>query len=628
MIEQQHTGRKLQRNHSNASPRYIIAYDCQTHREQIDVSGFSYAHVFRVASAQVTRIVDDKPCGTKSHRFDTVDGFWQFVRSYTKPNYTTWLVAHNALDKMVVSELPAEFERGELTIDWPRSKRTREDNVEDNAHARTLCIIDSPPTIIAVKVSSTQGRLVIVDAMNWFPVSMEQLALAVGESTIGQHTDHDTYKQALSRSERNSRVLLKAFTELVAWVKSNDFGMFRYTAPAQAMSAFRHRFMKHDIYCHDNMDVKHIERCAYFGGRTEVFKIGEIPHKVYQLDVNSLFPSVMAHEQFPYMLDRYELRDGYSGVHPVIDWSRSIAFVELCTDDPLFPVRKDKAVIYPKGLFRTALCGPELDYAKRMGFIYNVGSWAEYKTAPLFTLWVDELWHLRQSYKASGNLLYNEFAKRLMNSLYGKFGQLSPSWVNVPDTMSALPWTRWVEHDATTGERVEFRSFGWQIQRHSERTEIAGTFVAIAAFVTSAARMKMNYLRELCGEREVYYQGVDGLIVTQLGYDRLNEAGVIRENEIGKLRLQLAVEDAEIYACADYRLGDKVVVSGRAREQIAQESGETLQRKYSATNFMFSGRAIAEIMEYHQPWERQGKFTKGTIGEDGWIEPLTMGPTL
>lgn len=628
MIEQQRTGRKLQRNHSNASPRYIIAYDCQTIREQVTVSAFSYAHTFRCAAATVTRIVDNKPCGTKSYRFKQTADFWAFLRSYTKPNYTTWLISHSALDKMVVSELPMEFETGELTIDWPRSKRTREDNVEDNAHARTLCIIDSPPTIIAVKVSATQGRLVIVDSMNWFPVPIDQLALSVGESVIERHPDQDTYEQAMKRSERNAAVLLKAFTELVAWVKVKDFGMFRYTAPAQAMSAFRHRFMRHDIYCHDNMEVKHLERCAYFGGRTEVFKLGEITSKAYQLDVNSLFPSVMRNGLYPYMLDRYELNERFTALLPKIDWSRSVAEVEICTDEPLFPVRCEKAVVYPKGLFETTLCGAELDYAKQLGIIYNVRSWAEYKVAPLFSLWVDELWKLRQEYKASGNLLYNEFAKRLMNSLYGKFGQLSPSWVNVPENMSALPWSRWVETDHNSGERIEYRSFGWQIQRHSEREEIAGTFVAIAAFVTAAARAKMNFLRELCGHREVYYQGVDGLIVTQLGYDRLSDAGVIRENELGKLRLQMAVDEGEIFACADYRLGDKVVVSGRAREVAANEAGQLLQRKYSATNFMFGGRAIAEIMEYHQPWERSGKFTKGTIGEGGWIEPLNFGPKL
>jgi hypothetical protein len=398
-------------------------------------------------------------------------------------------------------------------------------------------------------------------------------------------------------------------------------GMFRYTAPSQAMAAFRHRFLATDICIHDNPEVKALERLAFFGGRTECFKLGNIREMVHQLDINSLFPSVMAWQEYPCLLHQFELNKSYSTELPPIDYGKSVAEVILRTPIDIFPVRIEGRVVYPTGRIATTLCGSELAYAHRKGWIVSIKSWSEYRTTPIFAEWVKALWQMRQEYKAAGNLLYDQFAKRLLNSLYGKFAQKSADWVNVPSEIATQAWSNWSVANLATGTRQAYRSFGWQVQKRIPKGELTNTFVAISAFVTSAARMRMNYLRKVVGQKQCYYQGVDSLIVTDDGLAALTAAGEVNERELGKLRLQLSTNCGEILGCSDYVLGNKVVISGRAKDWEVAAGDELLLNRLTGLRYLFSGKAMTTIIDDVLPWNRSASYRKGIVGEGGWTTP-------
>lgn len=622
MINRQGTGRKMKRNHSNALPKFVIAYDTETYREQCDISGRSFSHRFRLGVAIVYRLTKGVVETEGTYRLHSPGEFWSLVHSLSSPQYTVWIVAHNALFDMIVSEIADQFERAQLVIDWPRSKRKAEDNDESNCLTQALCIIESPPTIIAARSTISNGRLVIVDTLNWFPLPLSELGAAIGLPKLKMppftHSDDIWFEYCY----RDAQIVGRSFVELMQWVRANDLGMFRYTGAAQAMAAYRHRFMPCAIYCHDNTEVKKLERQSYFGGRTEVFKMGSIGLTVHQLDVNSLFPSVMRKNTYPCLLNRSELRDSYDRPPENLNWAAAVAEVVVCSAKGVFPVRTDKGVTYPVGEYATTLAGKELELAYRCGLIVSVKSWAEYKLADLFTTWVDAMWGMRQTYKAAGNSTYDQFTKRLLNSLYGKFGQLSPKWVNVSDNIAALPWSSWTSTDTSTGERQNLRSFGWQVQLQAGRAEPENNFIAISSFVTAAARVRMNWLRFIAGESNVYYQGVDSLVVTDDGLGRLTAAGECSETELGKLRHQLTVNSGEILGCSDYVLGDKVVLSGRSLQTEETAAGELLQHRFSSAKYMFTGAPINEVMEDVTSWQRASNYHKGTVGTDGWVSPL------
>ena len=624
MEQYQHTGRKMRRNHSNAIPRYVIAFDAETKREQIDMSATLFGHSFRIGVATSCRIRGTESCEFNTQRFTDTESFWQYVYGKTGSNYTTWLVCHNALFDMVIAGFPEELQESRVSIDWPRSIRKREDNNEDNVHCSTMCIIDSPPTVIAVKCQSTQGRLVIVDTMNWFPVSLKTLGTECGIEKLPMPDWDEPDETWFTYCERDVKITLTSFLKLIAWVKENDLGMFRYTAASQAMSAYRHRFAKHEVFFHDSIPVKQLERKAYYGGRTEVFRRGPTNCTVWQLDTNSLFPSVMRLGEFPSKLVRFELKTSFRPEIPEINWSKSIAEVDMLTIEPIFPMRRNGATIYPVGRFKTSLAGPELALAHKLGCIRGVSSWSEYETEVLFDYWVESIWAMRSEFKQSGNRLYEQFAKRLLNSLYGKFAQRSPQWVNVEGSMAGLPWSSWTEPDSKTGESVSFRSIGWQIQRAQERGEIEGTFPAISAFTTAYARLRMNQLRKIAGRMNCYYQGIDSLIVTREGLQRLELAGEVSETELGRMRIQLHSDTGIIWEKMDYEIGDKVAISGRSTLVEIAEATKAMQRKFAVASLLFRGRPAAEVMEEITPWERQHCGVNGVPSRDGWQEAIVI----
>jgi hypothetical protein len=167
---------------------------------------------------------------------------------------------------------------------------------------------------------------------------------------------------------------------------------------------------------------------------------------------------------------------------------------------------------------------------------------------------------------------------------------------------------------------------GWQCQRQEQGAESDKSFIAISAFVTSAARVRMNELRNIAGKRSVYYQGCDGLIVTKDGFDRLDAACEIHQTALGKLKLVEVVNTGEIIGCNDYRLGDRVVIGGRTAQVELGKDGEVLQRKFFGAANLFKGRSLSEVTEELVEWRRTGGTAKGTAGADGWVEPYELTP--
>jgi hypothetical protein len=634
-------------NHSSAIPRYIIAVDTETLPIPDDFSGKRFSHHLRLGVAICVRIKDGKATCKQVHRFRTKESFWQIVASYAKANYTTWIVAHNALFDMVVAGMPEQFEQGKIVVEWPRSKRNKSGDDDSKATNKPFICIESPPTVIAAKVGATQGRIVIVDTLNWFQCPLSDLGESCGLPKYEMPAFSADSETWFRYCERDTEIVLTTFLNLVKWVKDNEMGMFRYTGPSQAIAAYRHRWLKHEILVHDNFPVKAIERSAYFGGRFECFRLGPIAETVHQLDVNALFPSVMVGNAFPNCLDRYELRSEFVGRLDDFSHNRSVAECELCTSNPVYPVRTDKGVIYPVGTFKTTLCGPELELAIQNGDVIGIRSWAEYQTAPIFREWVADLWKMRQDYKQSGNLLYERFTKMLMNSLYGKFGQRSPEWESVTDRNDALPWMQWIVYNGSAGIKEHYRSFGWLVQRKNDREirhhasipvtdwnwhastvtkgELCSTFVAISAFVTAYARLAMNNMRAISGTRNTLYQGVDSLVVNSDGLTRLQSGGCVAGNELGKMRLQLTADHGEIFGCSDYRIGDKIVIAGLSRPTTVAEQQSAMQRTMSAKAGLFRGYAASHVTEEVLPWKRSAEYWKGIVNADQTVAPLTLG---
>lgn len=625
MRKVQRTGHVIQPNHSNAIPRFILAVDCETNRTEKDGNSSEYAHTFRLGCVRWGRYAGGKIVGGGSIRFSSVQSFWNILNAISGPRHTTWVIGHNILFDLTLLGMDEQFTRSALVLDAPRRNRAKSESEDDEEEWTGLVVLENPPVIIGARIPRTDGRIVFVDTMNYFRCPLEEIGQQMGLEKLPLPAWSAGDDEWCDRCERDVDITFQCFIELMEWVKSNNMGMFRYTVSAQAMAAYRHRFCSTPIYFHDNLDVKKHERNAFIGGRVECFRIGRIDEDVYALDVNSLYPFIMRHNPCPYKMNWSECPDDFRPIPNGIDLNKCVAECQIDTTHGFYPYKGPNGIIYPIGQFTTYLCGPEANLAESMGHIKGIRFLANYDTEFLFSEWVDTLWGMRQGYKEAGNALYEMFVKNLLNSLFGKFAQRGSEWYPMGQPPDVLPWQQWFGPGDKLGTTEEYRTVGWHLFRKGERPELANTMIAISAFVTAYGRRYMDNLRTIAGPGNVYYQGVDGLLVNQAGMDSLRAANWISETELGKLRVTMATNQAIIHNGNDYSIGGKVVIAGRAK--VVSDPSERIikQRTFSGLAGLFKPDNRDTIVESITEWTRNQHFAKGNVQPDGTVAPIELG---
>lgn len=156
--------------------------------------------------------------------------------------------------------------------------------------------------------------------------------------------------------------------------------------------------------------MESLVRSAYYGGRTECFDYRE--RSVSGFDVNSMFPAAMLDGGFP--------SGKFKSVACIdkADFVTAVIKVPECHVPPL-PFR-DQRLLFPQGTFQGSWAGEEIRYAISTGVRIERLIAAVRATDHVrpFDVFCATLFERRKKDKFS-----NYYAKRIMNSLYGKLAQ-------------------------------------------------------------------------------------------------------------------------------------------------------------------------------------------------------------
>jgi DNA polymerase elongation subunit (family B) len=264
------------------------------------------------------------------------------------------------------------------------------------------------------------------------------------------------------------------------------------TTAQLSMQIFRQEFLNMNIpnYTSREDDI----RKAYYGGRTEIFKLRG--KNLHYYDINSQYPYVMRNKVMPVGLPVKNLDMKVSDF--------GVAYCDIETpqniDIPLLPYRQKTKLIFPKGKFSGWYCTPELQKAEKLGYKINVRYGYVFKSALLFEDFVDKLYNIKENSK-KGSIEYIN-SKLLMNSLYGKFGQKREK-----EQIVMFP------KDTIGLEPLEF--FGETPFYLEKKVSTAKHILpAIAAFVTSYARLKLyEYIEQVQTQGgSIYYCDTDSIV--------------------------------------------------------------------------------------------------------------------
>lgn len=589
---------KLRANRKTEYPRRFIFFDTETYR--IYKSDSEYIHKLRLGYINyVDRDLVNRKNVDKWIKFTTVDEFWDFLDSVAVRKKRIICIAHNIdFDLQVLDYLNKIKERGYDLVKIITDQRFI---LEIRKNSCTFLFLDL--SNLAYKAPlKVIGKDIGLDKLDVNPLFASDAELEV-------------------YCKRDVEIVREYILQLFEYMKSHDLGNFAPTIAGLAFNAFRHKFMKHDIYIHCNPEAIELERKAYRGGRCEAFYIGHLPENdiYYNLDINSMYPYVMREYEYPTKLVKFFNRGNISLLLWCMNKGLVIAEITFRIDEPAIGVKTDR-LIFPVGVITASLTSPEIDYVLKNGEILKVHKIALYDSARIFSEYVDFFYNMRLRFIKENKRSYANFSKLMLNSLYGKFGQKIRRCVPVdftpPDNISYLRYK-----NSRTGETGVIFKVGDRWYLESGNYEGYDSFVAIAAFVTAYARMYLYKLMKIAGLDNVFYCDTDSLFVNQSGFDNLRD--YISENkDLGKLGIKASSNILEIRGAKIYRFGESLKIKGISKPNIIKEEYDQIKFTRTKTSLMKSifGGVLERVIKKRLSFE----YKKGQVLPSGKVLPLLL----
>lgn len=423
-------------------------------------------------------------------------------------------------------------------------------------------IVSCPPTVISFRDKETNKRYTLVDIANYGCKYM---------SDIFDNLNNDDKKLVfndaeLGVSEDNSltccALIAKFMQKLYSICIEHKLGGLGLTYSSIGMRAFRSRFYQGDILPHADKESRILEDSCYLGGRVEARYHGYYNKKCYLIDIMSLYPHLGRIKTFPTELAYTQDNPNKATVAKWLDNHIVAVHCNLTTDQPAYPKRTDSGLIFPTGTFNTFLIGEEFSDSWNEGRVNHVYRMQAYHHKCILKHYSEHALAIRSRYKASNERLGEFISKVTTNGLWGKLGQSSNIWICQPDEIADRPYGGFNKYSKGESEPSQYRIIDWEVSKLEYAPFMDNTFVPISAAMNSYSRHYLWRHMLQAGLHNVLYCCVDGLIVTQEGYDRL--AWLIAPNpyQYGMYKVTEIGEYCNILGHGLYTIGRKIASQG------------------------------------------------------------------
>lgn len=588
----------LRANHKSEFPHDCVWFDTETQERRASAQAVRHVLDFGHAAYR-RRLGPGRWSAPKWLRFETPEAFWAWVFALRKGKSRLTLFCHNAAFDLPVLDafalLPA--------AGWKLK----------------TAIIDSPPVIL--KYRREGQTLQFLDTLNFWRQKLSVIGETMGLPKLpmpAPDADRSTWN---AYCRRDVEIIMAACLRWFAFLQEHDLGGFAPTLASQAMRAFRHRFLTDPILIDSNEDALALARAAYLGGRVECFRLGPLTGPLTLYDINAHYPHCMSTQRYPVRLMAHCRHPKVDEVAAWIGRYCVVARCTLATDEPVYPLEYEDKLVFPVGEFETTLATPELRHALDHGYVKTITHIALYQSAPIFWEYVHELYGLRLAAVRDGNKVLAWQCKKLLQSLYGKFGQRGRVYETVTETPDGAIGV-WTEIDAETGEVRNLRQFGGLIQEQKTEGESRDSHPAIAAHVTAYGRMALWGWMQRAGRSHVLYIDTDSLLVDAVGAENL--ASAVDPDALGQLKIEGVFASGHLYGLKDYRFGETVRTKG-VRANAHWIDANTVEQEHWSTliGLLRKGDLSAPIVERRTKHLRR-VYTKGCVQSDGSIRPLRL----
>ena len=512
--------------------RYLV-FDVESHVTKVSDKKFAHKPFLWISQLIDLHSVK-KPIVYGYNYHYTINEFHEhLIYQFTKTK-TLYLIAHNTNYDFTVSEMFVFMDNNNFTIDLYNPQR------------EAFIII----------AHSGDKKLIIIDNLNFFKGALDDIGLEIGFKKLKIPKDTDSLDKWKIYCKQDVKIVTECLLALSKICKPYGMGDLRITRAKLAFDIFMSKFCKQGILLHKEEKVMSLEIDSYYGGRTEAFYQGVARKGLkYYVDFNSLYPSVMFKEQFSTRLRYYFKEISLDKLKSILDTHNVCARVMIKTDKPIYPYFAKDMLLFPVGTFVTTLSYPELKEAFDRKHIVKVYEGAAYYFGDLFSDYISHFHALKQKYKVDKKPAFRYFAKLMLNSLYGKFGQHIPQLVWTGEKSDKRFELAYVIDHNLNREYTE-RTLNYRVYAETKRQISKYSSPIITAEITSYARLKLWKMLEKAGLEHCYYCDTDSIILDKYGYRKLKK--YIKDGLLGFLELEKTSSYCEIFGLKDYKFGSSV----------------------------------------------------------------------
>ncbi|MCJ7768698.1 DNA polymerase [Candidatus Bathyarchaeota archaeon] len=589
----------LKANTKNELPQRILFFDTET-VEKI-VTADLHDLLLRLGVACLVTNKQKRHWREKEWlRFTRPGQFFDFLESHFPPRCRLYLVAHNlSFDAQVVGLFPGLKERNFVL---------------------TKLIVNETTNIWTFRRGTS--TLVCMDNMNYFHTSLKELGKSIGILKDEMPEVDGTDETWFDYCTQDVKVMVESWRLWFDFLREHDLGNFGRTIAGQAFNSFRHRFMPCQIMVHNNERSIALERAAYHGGRCECGYIGRFTEgPFYQLDINSMYSSVMSRYKYPVKLKSCVRSLPASSLERILDNYCVISHATLSTDSPVYPVKYNGRLCFPTGQFETVLTTEELRYALHHNHLVHIGRTAIYACEAFFGEYVDYFYTCRRAFEQAGNMAFAFLCKLMLNALYGKFGQRNYTWEEI-EAPCEYPDGVWKEWSVPEHKMITYRSINGMVEREVGNIEGYNSLVAVAGEVTANARLYLWEIMEKAGRENVYYCDTDSVIVDDRGYRGLG--GLMDSHRLGYLKLEEQSDTLEILNLKSYTLGSKTKLKGVKANAVRLDPHTFIQWQFQGLAGAIRAGDLGHMHLRKVTKHMRTQYNKGIVSESGRVIPFSF----
>lgn len=425
------------------------------------------------------------------------------------------------------------------------------------------------------------------DTTNYFQTSLKEIGTMLNYKKLEINFDKCTDKELEIYCMRDSEICYKLIKKLIDFLETYDITKLKATAGSLSFNAYRHKFynctnkkidLLNNIYIHDWKQAIKLERLSYKGGITDCFEVHNEIYNCYKTDVNSLYPFVMKDNFYPFRLLSWEHEAKhnqeylFNSLFEIKQFNKknrkyqkgSIAHI-------LFTIPKKYAYLLTSynnkmcfvygNLIEGYFCQPELDFIEKYGKIEHIYQISIYLMRDLFSKFVNFFHEFKIKFEKENNEIFRQFVKLMLTNQYGKWGQKQSEYINLTDKQYKKLYLQYFDviklmlinyNTKNPNYKQEYIRYLGCIVNFAEiyvidkqiyafrktNNNTKDSFVAIASFTTSYARMFLiNQLIEIKREN-CFYCDTDSLFINKHAYIKMKATNKINNYELGKWKIE------------------------------------------------------------------------------------------